>query len=387
MISNKGCWQAVDGTWYSSGGFPLQISAIFSLFGQAKLVTLYGKPREGGIPLRKNVEVVLLKTPKGSGARRKLSIFLSLPYYLRTLIREIRAADVIHVPVPGDIPLMALLLSLYYRKPLIARYGSSWEGTPQTPWVNRMTKAILRKFAGGRNVMLTSGMGSIPPAPRMHWLFSTAISQQEIRQVKPNLDRPAGQPLHLAYAGRFSYEKGVITLLESLALLKDQRGITEKDIDLTLFGEGPLLKEFQDYVQQHQLREMVHFAGLVDRAQLTERMNTMDVLVMPSLTEGFPKARLDAMICGVPVITTEVGFGRESVGQNGERGWVIPRENPAALTDLLQRLLTEPQDWLGLRHRCRAFAEGFTLEKWAEEIGQICSDQWKLASLEGNIVV
>ena len=69
----------------------------------------------------------------------------------------------------------------------------------------------------------------------------------------------------------------------------------------------------------------------------------MDVCVLPSLTESFCKARLDAFLCGVPVITTAVGFGREIIGEDGERGWIVTSSDAQALAAVLKRTTHLPK--------------------------------------------
>ena len=107
--------------------------------------------------------------------------------------------------------------------------------------------------------------------------------------------------------------------------------------------------------------------------------------MVPSLSEGFCKARLDAMLCGVPVITTDVGFGREIVGADGERGWVVPPGDVGALVAALRRVVTTRLDWPSLRLRCRTYVEGQTLEAWGRRIAEICARQWKLSIVDGKL--
>src|SRR2546430_12640880 len=106
---------------------------------------------------------------------------------------------------------------------------------------------------------------------------------------------------------------------------------------------------------------------------------------LPSLSEGFCKARLDAMVCGVPVIATDVGFGREIVGSDGERGWVVPPGDVPTLVAALRRVVTEPLDWPGLRLRCRKYAEGQTLQAWACRIARLCAQQWNMSIVKGKL--
>jgi glycosyltransferase involved in cell wall biosynthesis len=251
--------------------------------------------------------------------------------------------------------------------------------------MNRITKSLMKQFAGGRQVMLATGVGSQPPAPRMVWMHATAISDHEIATVHPNLDRVPGAPFRLAYAGRLSCEKGVKYLLRALGLLHGSGKAPDSALNLVLFGDGPQRTELEALARQEGITGWVEFAGQVDREVLTRRLLEADVVVLPSLTEGFCKASLDAMLCGAPVVMTEVGFGRHITGMDGERGWLVPHGNAEALANVLLRLLSTPLDWPALRRRCRAYVDGQTLESWACHIGEICARQWGISLVEGKL--
>ena len=85
------------------------------------------------------------------------------------------------MPLPGDLPFIGMLVAQMFRKPLLARYGSSWSINGETTLMNRLTKRWMRLAAGGRNVMLATGEEESPPAPGMHWIFASAIRASEIR--------------------------------------------------------------------------------------------------------------------------------------------------------------------------------------------------------------
>jgi glycosyltransferase involved in cell wall biosynthesis len=270
---------------------------------------------------------------------------------------------------------------------MIGRYGSSWEETPETTVMNRVTKILMQRLAGGHNVMLATGAGDERPARNMHWLFATAISREEVESVHPVLDRDASRPLQVAYVGRLSPEKGVRYLVEAMARIEADRRSTASPppVMLTLVGDGPERALLETLVRQRGCGDVVTFAGQLSRGPLLVALQQMDVCVLPSLTESFCKARLDAMLCGVPVLTTPVGFGAEIVGADGERGWIVPTADAGALAESLTRIGAEPRDWWALRRRCRAYVEARTLEAWVGRIGEICSTQWNVPLVGGKL--
>lgn len=381
VVSFKQCWQDPAGRWHSYGGFPAQMDALRTLCDEMTIVIVRSFPRAGGMPLPADARVVALRSPTGIDFRRKLSVAAHLPYYLGRIARELRDADVVHTPVPGDLPYLGLVLALLQRKPLFALYNGSWAPNSETTVMNRITRQTMRWLARGRNVMLAVGDGDQPPAPGMEWLYATSLSRAEIAATPVHDDRGLSAPPRLIYAGRLSVEKGLPVLIEALRLLQRQ-GLTPLPL-VTLAGDGPARPEIEALVRESGLGDIVRFAGQLDRAALALAFQAADVCVHPSHTEGYCKAWLDAMAQGLPVLTTEVGAAHSVIGAAGERGWLVPAGSPAALAAGISRVVTEPADWPALRRRCREYAASRTLEAWAEQIGRACDRRWQATAAKG----
>ena len=376
VVSFKECWRDDKGQWFTDGGFSLQMAAIGSLFRKTKILVPEGEWRSGGIPLPCQSEVVPLLIPKGQDFQRKLFILSKLSYYLKIISKHVNRADVIHTPVPGDIAFLGMVVALFLRKPLIARYGSSWATTNQTTFMNRVTKVIMRKFAGGRNVMLVTGESNIQPAQRMHWIFGSALSNNELNRITPILKRGLSDIPQLIYIGRLSPEKGIKYLIEAIVKLK-QDNFTPMPC-LIIAGDGPQRQELEYLVDQNDCENLIHFTGQLNREHLSKQLMLSDLCVQPSLTEGFSKAWLDAMAHGLPVIASDVGAARAVIGDKSERGWLLPPGDVNAISNLLKYILTANIDWFSLRSRCKFYVTNRTLEIWADQIGAICANQWGL---------
>jgi glycosyltransferase involved in cell wall biosynthesis len=382
-ISFKGCWQDDEGRWISDGGFPLQMKAISSLFEAMTLLVTRVPPRRGGLPLPPAARVVPLRHPQGQDWRRKLSVLGHMTHYLATIAREVRDVDVVHVPLPGDLSLIGMLVALALRKRLLVRYGGSWSPTCQTTMMNRVTRELMRRFAGGRNVMLAAGEGDYPPAQEVHWLFSTAMTAEELAGIDRDLDRGLSAPPRLIYAGRLSPEKGVPYLIEAIAALKERGNASLPE--LVLAGDGPERGPLEGLVRERGVESHVRFLGQLDRIALSRQFHWADVCVQPSLTEGFSKAWIDAMAHGLPVLTCEVGAARAVIGRDGERGWLVPPGDVPALVRAIETIISSPYDWKSIRCCCRCYAQVRTLEAWAQRIGETCERQWGLAFKEGKL--
>src|SRR5437016_2972385 len=146
-VSYKLCWQDGDGNWLASGGFSSQMAAIASLFEEMTLVICRGRPQAGGTPLPRRATVIPLRQPPGTGSGRKLAMLGRLPYYIMTIARHIDQADVVHIPLPGDVPLIGMITAVVLRKRLLVRYGGSWNTTSQTTFGERVTRLCMRWLA------------------------------------------------------------------------------------------------------------------------------------------------------------------------------------------------------------------------------------------------
>ncbi len=382
VVSYKECWQDATGAWVSYGGFPAQIAAIASLFNEMTLVTVGVPARSGGIALPTTARLVPMRRPTGSDARRKLSVLANLPYYLGAMMPHIRAADAVHVPLPGDLPLLALFVACLLRKKVIARYGGSWTPNAHTTFMDGVTRMCMRVLAGGRNVMLAAGESDVPPAPRVHWIFSTALSELELNGIEPHPERGVDATPRIVYVGRLSPEKGVSTLVRAIAMLQHD-GFAPLPA-VTLIGDGPERAPLEQLVADLGCQRAISFAGQLDRAALSRHLLAADICAQPSHTEGFCKAWLDALAHGVPVLASAVGAAPAVIGRAGERGWLVPPGDVPALATALRRVLGTPTDWPAMRARCRAYVAGRTLEAWAQEIRSRCERQWSVSLKNGG---
>ena len=115
---------------------------------------------------------------------------------------------------------------------------------------------------------------------------------------------------NIIYVGRLSQEKGVTYLVGSLKYLGN-------DIKLFIFGDGPEKEELMKQANDSGFKDRIFFMGKVDHDSLPSILNSMDVFVLPSVgMEGFSNSMLEAMSCGLPVVTTTIGAGPEVITED-----------------------------------------------------------------------
>ncbi|MBI5686071.1 MAG: glycosyltransferase family 4 protein [Verrucomicrobia bacterium] len=108
-----------------------------------------------------------------------------------------------------------------------------------------------------------------------------------------------------------------------------------------LVGDGPWRAKLEAWAAEPGLRGRVHFAGLVPPAEVPRWVASMDALVHLSLREGLPRAVVQALAAGKPVVAHPLD-GTPEVVVDGESGFLIPAGDGAALTERVRRLLRDP---------------------------------------------
>jgi glycosyltransferase involved in cell wall biosynthesis len=137
-------------------------------------------------------------------------------------------------------------------------------------------------------------------------------------------ERPGKRPLEVIWAGSFSLGKGAHYLLEAWRLLRAGASAT-----LHVYGQPQLPANLAAGAT-----ERLFFHGSVSRAVLFEAYQSADVLVFPTLSDGFGMVVTEAMAHGLPVITTDQAGAAELV--SSDNGLIVPAADSRALAHALQ---------------------------------------------------
>jgi glycosyltransferase involved in cell wall biosynthesis len=144
--------------------------------------------------------------------------------------------------------------------------------------------------------------------------------------------------------------KGHRFLIDAIAQLRSQG----RPLQLLIVGDGPQREALEAQVAASGLGEVVRFAGHDPKPE--RWMRAMDLFVLPSYAnEGVPQALMQAMMSGLPAITTNIGAIGE-VARDGETALVVPTQDTTALAAAIARLMDDSTERERLGQAARAFA-------------------------------
>ena len=146
-------------------------------------------------------------------------------------------------------------------------------------------------------------------------------------------------------------------------------------VSFTIAGdvlEAEYFLELQTLVKALNLSDHFHFIGGI--TNLGEHLSMADIFVLPSRSEGFSNAVVEAMAVALPVVATRVGGNAEAV-EDGVTGILVPAEDPAALSAAITRLLSDPSQARAMGRAGKAFAaENLTTEAMMNRITAVYKD-------------
>lgn len=151
------------------------------------------------------------------------------------------------------------------------------------------------------------------------------------------IGRSVGNPV-IASIGRLSPEKGHADLIDAIDIVSRYG----QKVSLILIGDGPERPKLIEQINALGLQETVHLPGYIQEPQ--RLLEEIDLMVLPSHTEGLPNAALEALLMEVPVLATRVG-GTPEVITDGETGRLVSARSPKALAAGILEFLAAPESW------------------------------------------
>lgn len=190
---------------------------------------------------------------------------------------------------------------------------------------------------------------------------ATGVSSQ--REAQPVREQLWGRSFkhHILSVGELTKQKDFETLIRAFALIPEPL-----DAKLVILGNGTLRGELMSLIDQLGLHDRVVLPGFVMDPYPWFR--SADLFVLSSRWEGFGNVIVEALECGVPVVSTDCLSGPAEILENGRYGKLVPVQDKEALADAIVNSLAEPHDRELLMRR----AQDFSVRKISDQYLAYC---------------
>lgn len=187
------------------------------------------------------------------------------------------------------------------------------------------------------------------------------VGEEFVRAGERRSQERRGRKIRFLFLGQLTQRKGVQFLLEAW------KGLPAGRCELVLMGGGAR------YRWRQMAGEGVIFRGQAGRKEVLEEMGRSDVLVLPSLFEGFGLVILEAMAAGLPVVTTQ-NTGGPDVIEEGKEGFIVPAGNTEALREKMRYFVQNPRQAGKMGQAAHLKAAHFTWERYGSLYAEIVEE-------------
>lgn len=181
----------------------------------------------------------------------------------------------------------------------------------------------------------------------------------------------------LLFVGRLVKSKGVEYLIKALPKVNK----TFPNAKLLIIGDGPEKDDLKKLADKLKLNKNIIFLGNKKNNQLPAFYNLADVLVGPSINEGFGIVFLEALACGTPVIASDIG-GIKDIIKEGQAGVMVKPKDCEALADEIIKLLSNKEKIKKINQTAPEFVKNFN---WQNNIKKHLQIYYKITAKNENI--
>lgn len=325
--------------------------------------TEYSKPLLTEAFENQNIHLKSIPSISIQGLKNKFISLIKLPRILTLLYREMQKADHIHLRLPGNIGLMGSFLQLFFPStPKSAKYAGNWDPNSKQPWSYRLQKWIVSNPFLTRNMkVLVYGEWENQSANVVPF-FTATYRESEIITVPV---RDVSKEINLIFVGTLGTNKRPLLAIQVAEALH-QKGI---EVRLELYGDGIEKVALQNYIDSHQLENIVFLMGNQNAETLQKAYQKSHFLIFASQSEGWPKVVAEAMLWKCLPITTSVSCVPYMLGE-GQRGSLVA-PNVSEIVNEIENYRNQP---LVYQNKCEAayqWSHVYTLEKFESEIAKI----------------
>ena len=294
--------------------------------------------------------------------RKAFLSIISMPLIVFKIFKVCKKADHIHLRCPGNIGLIGCIVQIFFPKKMkTAKYAGNWDPNAKQPLSYRFQKWILSNTFLTRNIQVLVYGHWKNQSKNIKPFFTATYHNSEIEHY---IKRDYSSHLKFVFVGSLVEGKRPLFAVKLIKALYKQ-GLK---VSLGLYGDGILKESLQIYIKDNKLENNVTLHGNKSKEAIKETLKTAHFSILPSKSEGWPKAIAEAMFFGVIPIATEVSCVPFMLDY-GNRGVLISSEVNAAVMKIEDTL--KHKDLKRMSKLASDWSQTYTLEYFESEIKKI----------------
>lgn len=297
--------------------------------------------------------------------KSRITTFFKLPRIAWQIFKAMYQADHIHLRCPGNIGLIGCLVQILFPfKSKTAKYAGNWDPKAKQPWSYRLQKWLLSNPFLTRNMQVLVYGKWEGNSKNILPFFTATYWESEKEPLKP---LTFANDIRFVFVGTLSKGKRpmyAIVLVEALF----KRGYA---VNLELYGEGKERAVLEMYIEKNHLGSFIELKGNQSQELVKEAYQNSHFVLLPSKSEGWPKAIAEGMFLGSVPLATSISCVPFML-DFGNRGVILTNDLEQDVQQVMA-ILNDEVDYLKKRKNASDWSRHYTLDIFENEIERIVS--------------
>jgi phosphatidylinositol alpha-mannosyltransferase len=275
-------------------------------------------------------------TLPSNGAFCNVTFGFRLGEQLRDLERE-KKFDLVHIHSPVD-PILPLIATKTIQAPKIGTFHTYMDSSLGFEISQHFTMKIFQRLSGRIAVSVAARDFFNKYYPADYRIIPNGVDMERFSTNVAKLEKYQDGMLNILFVGRLDPRKGLKYLLKAMPIV----AAAVPKARLIIVGGGALREYYRTFVTD-EIRDRVIFEGFVPGAILPSYFATADLFIAPATQgESFGIVLLEAMASGIPIVASNI-TGYNTVLNDGQEGYLVPKENPLRLAEKIIELLRDSE--------------------------------------------
>ncbi|AXT20740.1 glycosyltransferase [Flavobacteriaceae bacterium AU392] len=282
-----------------------------------------------------------------------------LPIIAFTIFKACKQAEHIHLRCPGNIGLIGCFVQILFPKKIkTAKYAGNWDPRAKQPKSYRLQKWLLRNTVLTKNMQVLVYGDWKNQTRNIKSFFTATFTKTEIEKL---IERDYTNTLQFVFVGSLVEGKRPLLAIKIIEELVKQG----KKVRLNLFGDGVLKTELHDYIINNNLNKYITLYGNQEKDTIKETLKKAHFLILPSRSEGWPKAIAEAMFFGVIPIATKISCVPYMLDNENRGVFIEPDLNLAV--EKIDEVISK-SDLKQISFNASKWSQRYTLDVFEDEI-------------------
>jgi glycosyltransferase involved in cell wall biosynthesis len=290
------------------------------------------------------------------------TLFVLPLVFIKTLL-VIYQADHIHLRCPGNMGLLGAIAQIFFpKKKKTAKYAGNWDPKAQQPLSYKLQRMILSNTFLTKNMQVLVYGNWENQTKNIKPFFTATYSENEIIKIE---NKSLNSKINIIFAGTLSVGKNPLYAIQLVEKLLNNH----VEVHLEMYGEGIMRNDLESYILTNNLQGTIKLMGNQDKEILKKAYQKSNFLILPSKSEGWPKAVAEAMFWGCVPISTSVSCVPNMLDY-GKRGILLKNNIEKDYLEVLN-VIKNQEIYHQMSNSAQDWSQKYTLEYFEEEIKKL----------------